>query len=368
MINKDKIDWKGRKELFTFNNYSNMKQGERARFNKLHSLQFRDEPTCTVCNHVYFNCICDDEIAKGILRVRKAEMKKPFEEKLKYSRDFVEKVLKELKGKRIFLAYSGGFDSECCLQLFKESVIDSRVKVIFGDTLMNYPASYDRINAVEKELGIKILRAKPAKGVSFRKIVSEHGLPLYSRGSSSDSKHAQATKKCCEYLKKRPMRLATKGIDATILGLKASENQYRRFSILRFGDFHKTKISGYRILPIAYWNLKDEWKFQKLECFNYNRLYDMKFKLADGREYKPRTGCWCCPQPSYAPGHLCWLKRYYPKQHKILVEDFGLRKYLKVYKIKGREYWVRTEVGEKSNYISCEEIGKRFEEIFFGSD
>lgn len=356
------INWKGHKEEFLSVKFSELTRGERTKFLRSKDWQYRDVPICEKCNHVYFNCICRNPVALERLRTRKAEMKKPFEEKLEYSRNLVEKVLKELKGETIYLAYSGGFDSECCLQLFKESIIDGRVKVIFGDTLVNYPASYDRINAAEKELGIKILHARPAPGVSFKKIIEKYGLPLYTRGSDSSLKEARATNVCCESLKKKPMRDATKKVHI-ILGLKASENQYRRFSILRWGDFHKSKeTEKYKILPIAYWNLEDEWKYQKLLGFNYNTLYDKKLTLADGREYKPRTGCWCCPQPSYAPGHLCWLKRYYPRHYKILMDKYGLKNHVTIRNIKGREYLVKKKRGEKGTYKPCTSVA----EVFFG--
>lgn len=348
----ENINWKGHKEDFLNIKFSELSRGERTKFLRTKSLQYRDVPVCKKCNHVYFNCICYDKEAQERLKSRKAEMKKPFEDKLKHSMDLVEEVLKTVKS-NILLAYSAGIDSECCLQLFKKAVIDGRVKVIFGDTLVNYPDSYNRVEEVEEELGIKVLRVQPKQGVSFQQIIKKHGLPLYSRGSTSDLKEARATLTCCGLLKKKPMREATKKADGLILGLKMSENQYRRFSILRYGDFYKTKGSGYRILPIAYWTLEDEWKFQKLLGFKYNKLYDKT--LPDVPNYKPRTGCWCCPQPAYSIGHLLWLKRYYLSYFNVLMNKYGMKEHVVIKIVGGRSYLVKKLKNSKENYKPCSE-------------
>jgi len=341
--NDGDINWKSKGKDFWLNaNFAEMKRQERRKFLLNNGLQYRDAPICRNCNHVYFNCMCSKaeeykeeiEACKRRIEEGKRLLSMSFEEKLKYSQETVDRTIRENVGKKIVLAYSGGIDSECCLQLFRQYIINGKVQVIWGDTLVEYPETRKRIAEMEQELGIKVIRATPERGISFKTVIKKYGLPIFSRASDFKEK-AKATKMCCKLLKELPQEKLQKNMDVLILGLRAEENQYRKLRILRGGNyFYAKSYKQIRVLPIAYWSIEDVWKFQELMEFKYNELYNHTncgikgfYKLSDGSLYQLRTGCWCCPQMVWA-GHLEWLRRYYPKYTKVLLFDYELLKYL----------------------------------------
>jgi len=310
-----------------------MNLGQRRRFLVEQGIQYKDVPRCKKCIHVFFKCVCGNKEYLKKMKKNRVLLNASFEKKVEHSKKLVDKLLKKTKGKKIYLAYSGGIDSECCVQLFKDYIKDGKVIVITGLTFVDFPESINRINELEKELGIEILRAKPK--VTFKYIVDKYGLPMYSRSSSEKSKRI-ATSRCCDLLKKQPMNKMTKDACALILGLRVEENRYRKMVILQKGDlFFSNSHKSWRVYPIAYWTIDDVWKFQKMKNFKYNKIYDNTncakrgfFKLDNGKFYQIRTGCWACPQ-AIKGGYLIWLEKYYPQFYKTLMVDFGLGKHVK---------------------------------------
>jgi len=338
MWNNENIRWKFKDDCSDRSRnkwvaFASMNQGHRRKFLREQSLQYKDVPRCKKCLHVFFKCVCGNKKYLKKMRMNKVLLNATFEEKLEHSKKLIEEVIKKSEGKKIYLAYSGGIDSECCVQLFKDYIKDGRVTVITGLTFVDFPETIDRINELEKELNIEILRAKPK--VTFKQIVEKYGLPLYSRSSSEKSKRI-ATSRCCDLLKKQPMNKMTKDADALILGLRVEENRYRKMVILQMGDFFFSKShKSWRVYPIAYWTINDVWRFQSMRKFNYNKIYDKTncgkngfFKLDSGKFYQIRTGCWACPQ-AIKGGYLTWLEKYYPQFYKTLMINFGLEKYVK---------------------------------------
>lgn len=315
------VDWK---------HYGTLSFGERRKFLKENGLQYRNVPTCKVCHHVFFNCKCNDEEYHKKIERGMQLLKAPVRSKVQHSMQLAKQVMEEHRGEKIYLAYSGGIDSECCVQLFRNEIMKGEVKVIVGDTLVAFPESRERWSNLEKELNQKILFTRPERGISFKTIVREYGLPIHSR-SSNDKTKRRATIRCCSLLKKQPMKKVTKDVDVLIMGLRAEENRNRKLGILNKGDYFYSKSNhSWRVYPIAYWSIEDVWKFQEYFGFRYSAIYDKTncgrkgfYKLKNGKFYQIRTGCWCCPQ-AIRTGYLEWLKEHYPKFYKVLLFNFGL--------------------------------------------
>lgn len=328
----ERINWKSKKDFWLQSNYHNMTNSERRGFLKGKGLEYSDIPICKDCQHIYCKCVCHNEKYREKIDARKKLFKSSFEDKLKFSQELVKKVLNENIGKKIYLAYSGGIDSECCVQLFKDAIIDGRIQVVWGDTLVEFVDTRNRIQELENEFGIKVTRATPERGMSFKTVVQKYGLPLYSRASKSKEKQV-ATLKCCYLLKKKPMKQITKHWNVAILGLRLEENMYRTSLIYNRGSYFFSKTNQmFRVYPIAYWTIEDVWKFQKLMEFHYNRLYDNTncqkigfYKLNNGTFYQIRTGCWSCPQARYS-GYLEWLQTFYPRFFSAIMKNYGLDK------------------------------------------
>lgn len=313
--------------------FATLTRGERAKFLKGHNLQYQrgEVPICELCSHAFFNCKCNDpEFAKKKAKWQK-ELAKSFKEKLRHSEELVQKV--EDKARKyhlkLYLGYSGGIDSECCLQLFKQLIKEGIVTVIVGNTTTELTDTYNRWKEAEKELGVKFVYALPPRRTTFKSNSIKYGLALYPRNAGDEAKK-KPTKMCCGNLKEKPQAKLMKDADGIILGLKATESQGRRWAIYKDGDCFVSKTnSKWYIRPIAYWTSEDEWKFQKLRGFHYNKIYDKTnchktgyYLLSSGKLFQIRSGCAFCPQSIHS-GYLEWLKEYYPKWYKALIKIYN---------------------------------------------
>jgi 3'-phosphoadenosine 5'-phosphosulfate sulfotransferase (PAPS reductase)/FAD synthetase len=208
----------------------------RRKFMKEHGLQYQRKnnvPKCEKCIHVFFHCVCEDpEFAKK-KALWQAELNKSFKEKLGHSEELVQKVLEKARKYhlKIYLAYSGGIDSECCLQLFKEGIKEGLITVIVGNTTTELPDTFRRWKEAESELGVKFIYALPERGVTFKSNSIKYGLAIYSRNNGDESKKIP-TKQCCGNLKEKPQFKLMKDADGIILGLKATENSQDRKSVV----------------------------------------------------------------------------------------------------------------------------------------
>lgn len=328
--------------------FATLTKGERAKTLKQNKLQYMrgEVPRCSQCDKVFFNGVCGDPNYRKKINIRQAKLHASFEDKLIYSQTLVKKVLNDARANNwiIYLAYSGGIDSECCLQLFKEGIKEGLVKVIVGNTTTELPDTTRRWKEAEKELGIKFLYSIPERGITFKSNAIKNGLALFGRNSMGRSKDNSGnkiigdqsllvpTKECCENLKERPQAKLLKKlkVNGIILGLKATEQSYgRRLTIYRKGDYFLHSNGTWRIYPIAYWTLDDEWKYQEKMGFKYNTIYDKTnidkkgvYKLKNGKLYHIRSGCGFCPQ-TIQNGYLEWLKEYYPKWFDALKKIYN---------------------------------------------
>lgn len=332
--------------------FAQLNHGKRCKFLKEHKLQYNrgEVPRCEDCDHAFFNCKCLDEEYHKKRELQDAEMAKPFSEKLKYSEDLVKLKIEQIirTKKKVYLGFSGGIDSESCLQLFKEAITQNIVKVVVGNTLTELPDTYKRLYQAEKELGVDFIWATPIMGVTFESNACSFGLPLYSRSNykrintlpinydstlnvkniNTSENIKRMTKLCCANLKEKPQKLCTKGFDGDILGLRATESSGRAMAIKRLGDCSNITTTKWHIRPIAWWTRDDEWNFQKLRGFNYNGIYDKtnigkigKYKTSTGRIIDIRSGCAYCPQGIHQ-GYLEWLYEFYPKYFEKLVKIY----------------------------------------------
>ncbi|GEM_PF-2614637 len=352
--------------------YAELSYYQRRQFLLKYGLQYGDVPKCRKCKAVFHHCYCNDEQHKAIIAAHKAEYKKPFSEKLRHSEELVAKVLEEHKGEKIYLAYSGGIDSECCVRLFQDAIIDGRVTLITSDTLVDFPETRAKWVELEQELGVKITFARPDPGVSYKTITRCKDLPVYAR-AGIDKEKRRPTELCCEGLKKKNMRKLEKGATVLILGIRGTENHNRRLKTIRYGDYFFAKShKQWHVYPIAYWTIEDVWEFQKLRGFSYNRLYDKTncgkkgfYLLPNGEYYQIRTGCWPCPQ-SIDGGYLIWLKEYFPKFYDAMVNKLGLRDHViwaHVQAVMGNLLSKQTEICGAFDSLASKPRKKRLEVI-----
>ena len=241
----------------------------------------------------------------------------PFNEKLDTSKKLIKKSLKEHKNPVI--ACSFGKDSMAVLHLVR-SVTDN-FKVLWNNTLVEYPETYQFARTIIKEWDLDCIEAKPEK--TFWNIVEEHGFPINARNSEGQKQVAAA--QCCNELKKKPTKKALRELDCDLYftGLTRYESRLREFSARKYGDyFYSSKWNHWKCHPILNWTTEDVWEYHRMFDVPHNSLYDKNEVKIDGGI---RTGCWPCPQ-AIKYGKLAHLRNYYPKLFDLLVVKKGLGK------------------------------------------
>ncbi len=194
---------------------------------------------------------------------------------------------------KTILNFSGGKDSTAMLLHLIE--IGKRPdKIVFADTLMEYPEMYNYIDKIEKEINQKIIRTKP-KNTFFKWFFDK-----WSRGRFKDRiRGFPFVVSPCWYqreAKVKPLEEQAKDFDVVYIGYAKGEEK----------RIMKSKKFKYPLI---------EWEWSEQDCINYlqkkgllNPLYK-KFK---------RLGCWCCPKQSKKSLEI--LKKDYPALWNCLIQ------------------------------------------------
>lgn len=217
--------------------------------------------------------------------------KLPYDEKIEYSRKIIERALKEFKD-NIAISCSFGKDSTLVLSLVRE--FNKDIKVTFSNTGVEYPETIEFKKLLVKKWKLNYYEVGPIK--TFWQCVKEYGYPDIRYWSKTAKKRGitnYGTPKCCTYVKEKPLRNFYKKnkIEAIFLGLTWEESYQRRWTVIRYGDYYYTKKHKiWKIHPIAYWTVKEVWRYTKKNNIPTNKIYLTQ----------DRCGCMPCT------GHLRW--------------------------------------------------------------
>ncbi|ONI45223.1 hypothetical protein AN641_04460 [Candidatus Epulonipiscioides gigas] len=182
-----------------------------------------------------------------------------------------------------YVAFSGGKDSIVTLDIVQRALPHNQFKVIFGDTGMEFPDTYDTVNIIEKECqekNIEFLRA------------SSHLKPEESWQMFGPP--AQSIRWCCSVHKTAPQISLlqnhlniSKFTGMAFTGIRRDESYNRsQYDDVSHGQKHYGQYSSHVILN---WN--------SVELYMYIYLY----KLYLNTSYKKgssRAGCLVCPMSS----------------------------------------------------------------------
>lgn len=183
-----------------------------------------------------------------------------------------------------YVAFSGGKDSVVALDLVQRALPHNEFKVLFGDTQMEFPDTYDVVEKVEQlcaELDIEFLKSKSR--MSPLDTWSIFGPP------------AQTMRWCCSVHKTTPQVITLreytqnphfKGMAFT--GIRGDESASRsEYDDVSDGD----KIRGqYSCHPILEWN--------SAELYNY--IFDKDLIMNEAyKKGNSRAGCLVCPMATY---------------------------------------------------------------------
>ena len=202
-----------------------------------------------------------------------------------------------------YIAFSGGKDSIVTLDIVQRALPHNTFKVLFGDTGMEFPDTYDAVNKIEDEChnnGIEFIRAKSdfTPNESWRKF----GPP------------ATVTRWCCSVHKTAPQVLALRELTGkpnftgmAFIGVRASESLSRsEYDYVSLGEKHKGQ---YSCNPILEWN--------SAELYLY--IYSEGILLSEAyKKGNRRAGCLVCPRAAERNDYMARI--WYTKEFDSLID------------------------------------------------
>lgn len=200
---------------------------------------------------------------------------------------------------------------------------------------------------------MNILIVKPydkyKKPWNFKRVVKEDGFPMYSkdvanairtyRRAKSDKtrqnsidyitrrfkrflsyKDLNISDKCCEKLKKTPIKQAARklGMQCAILGILAEESRQRELDWMNYGCNVFNVKKDNQCKPLSFWTENDIYEYIELYNLKISKLYEMGYE---------RNGCMFCGfgiEYDYNQGKNRYerLSITHPKMHKYLLNNF----------------------------------------------
>jgi len=208
-------------------------------------------------------------------------------------------VYKKYKEKVDFfhVAFSGGKDSTVLLDLVKKALPKGSFKVVFGDTGMEFPDTYDVIK-------------------KMRQNCEKEGIPFYEAKSHLEPAQSwmlfgppsRTLRWCCSVHKSTPQTLKLREIakgmkekedqrsDYTglaFVGVRAQESARR--SKYEYESYGKKQKGQYSHNSILEWTSAEVWLYIYANDLIINRAYKMG---------SARVGCLCCPMGGGKAGYI----------------------------------------------------------------
>lgn len=179
-----------------------------------------------------------------------------------------------------YVAFSGGKDSVVTLDLVQRALPHDQFMVVFGDTQMEFPDTYDVAEKIKQICG--------KQGISFLIAKSEHS-PDYTWNEFGPP--AQTMRWCCSVHKTSPQVLLLREVTGNpafrgmaFTGIRAEESATRsQYDEISFGEKHKGQYSFHTIL---------EWSSAEVFLYIYSNELILNETYKKGNS---RAGCLVCP-------------------------------------------------------------------------
>ena len=201
------------------------------------------------------------------------------------------------------VAFSGGKDSLVLLDLVKKALPKTAYMVVFGDTGMEFPDTYDVIDKIEEEC--------KNEGIEFYRASSQFD-PLESWKMFGPP--SRVLRWCCTVHKAVPQTMKIREvlgkddyIGADFVGVRKHESTSR--ADYDYENYGKKQKGQYSQNPILEWNSAEIW----LYIFVHNLLINNTYKKGNSR-----AGCLFCPMGGGKGDYFQY--KSYPKQIDKFIE------------------------------------------------
>lgn len=178
------------------------------------------------------------------------------------------------------VAFSGGKDSIVLLELVKKALPKSGYMVVFGDTGMEFPDTYDVVDKIEQQC--------KEEGIAFYRAVS-HMNPIESWRIFGPP--SRVLRWCCTVHKSTPQTIKIREVldksdyvGADFVGVRGYESLTR--SEYDYENFGKKQKGQYSQNPILDWSSAEIWLYIYIHKLLINETY---------KKGNSRAGCLFCP-------------------------------------------------------------------------
>lgn len=244
------------------------------------------------------------------------------------------------------VAFSGGKDSAVLLDLVKKALPKDSFVVIFGDTGMEFPDTYDAVAVTKEQCDID-------------------GIPFYSARSQFEPEESwkifgppsRTLRWCCSVHKSTPQTIKMREITGKdnytgldFVGVRQQESLAR--STYEYENYGKKQKGQYSFNPILEWTSAEVWLYIYLNDIFVNKAYT---------KGNSRAGCLLCPMSGGCSDYF----RHYNYSEKIdrfvdIIQsmngwDSHSRKDLHTYITSGGWDNRRSGRGIKDNYLKYKE-------------
>jgi 3'-phosphoadenosine 5'-phosphosulfate sulfotransferase (PAPS reductase)/FAD synthetase len=270
--------------------------------------------------------------------------KQSLKDKITSAQARIEYVYNEYKEEEVYLSFSGGKDSTVLSHLCLEMGV--KPLHVYVDTRLERRdcRKFARKWCDDNKIELKIIRSdvKPLwvwKNYGypiFSKAVSGFVEELNNNGKACKRRNEKYMKKwgflkgiplsskCCDYLKKKPIKKFLKNnpeLKVSLVGVMASESMMRELAWIQKGCIYFQRNMGLTTAhPLSFWFVKDIWNYIK----NYN------VPISDTYKFTDRNGCFCCGFgcDRINPNTFQILYRYNRKLWKNVLDKWGFREIL----------------------------------------